>query len=69
MYFYFTKFEPIFKTNTNLTRGAHGNLKLNRTLGKYGNANEGNGNISSEFSFETNFITSVAVLFQHRFRF
>jgi hypothetical protein len=35
---YFTKSEPIFKTNTNLTRGARGGADLNRTLGLRGNS-------------------------------
>jgi len=42
---YFTKSEPIFKTNTNLTRGARGSLKLIRTLGERGNSNKESGTL------------------------
>jgi hypothetical protein len=42
---YFTKSEPIFKTNTNLTRGARGGLKRNLTLGERGNADKESGTL------------------------
>ncbi|MBU0619836.1 MAG: hypothetical protein V1768_01495 [Patescibacteria group bacterium] len=45
MCLYFTKSEPIFKPNTNLTRGARGIAKPNRTLVERGDSNKESGTL------------------------